>query len=227
MIHSLDGTLRYSPRDLVAYLEGDFAAWCDRMFAERGRAGGAGPAKLEWATPDEDEELELAARKGREHEQRWLLGLPGREPGLVEITWGDPCAAELTISAMRDAAPAIEDIAAVSPARRLSSANHGTAAIARDAPIGSPRTSTPATRPASTLTRASALRRTSPTLSARKLPEIDGFANAVGSENATSYSVVTGVVGSGATPSLCSQVGIGSSMSDVSGKIHVAPAIEP
>jgi hypothetical protein len=35
-----DGTLRYSPRDLIAYLEGDFAAWCDRMHVERRRAGG-------------------------------------------------------------------------------------------------------------------------------------------------------------------------------------------
>jgi hypothetical protein len=31
MIPLPDGTFRYSPRDLVAYLEGDFAAWCDRM----------------------------------------------------------------------------------------------------------------------------------------------------------------------------------------------------
>ena len=53
MIHSPDGTLRYSPRDLVAYLQGDFAAWCERMFAERGRAGGgASSAELERATPD-------------------------------------------------------------------------------------------------------------------------------------------------------------------------------
>ena len=66
-----DGTLRYSPRDLVAYLEGDFAAWCERMLAERQRAGGAGSAELEWATPDEgDEEAALAIRKGDEHEQR-------------------------------------------------------------------------------------------------------------------------------------------------------------
>jgi hypothetical protein len=75
MIHAPDGKLRFSPSDLVSYLEGDFAAWCDRMLAERGRARGAGPAELAWATPDEDEELDLAARKGLEHEQRWLVGL--------------------------------------------------------------------------------------------------------------------------------------------------------
>ena len=33
MIPLADGTFRYSPRDLVAYLEGDFAAWCERMRA--------------------------------------------------------------------------------------------------------------------------------------------------------------------------------------------------
>jgi hypothetical protein len=27
------GTRRYSPNDLIAYLEGDFAAWCERFQA--------------------------------------------------------------------------------------------------------------------------------------------------------------------------------------------------
>ena len=92
MIPLPDGTFRFSPRDLVAYLEGDFAAWCERMHAERGRAGGAGSAELEWATPDEgDEEAALAARKGEEHEQRYLGRAPGaRARDLVEITRDDP-----------------------------------------------------------------------------------------------------------------------------------------
>src|SRR3990172_4473422 len=107
MIHSPDGTLRYSPRDLIAYLEGDFAAWMDRMLAERGGARGAAPAELEWAAPDEDEESALAARKGLEHEHRWLGRLREREPGLVEIARDDPLGPELTFAAMRDGAPAI------------------------------------------------------------------------------------------------------------------------
>ncbi len=107
MIHSPDGSLRYSPRDLVAYLEGDFAAWCERMLAERGRAGGAGTAELEWATPDEDAERELAARKGEEHEHRYLLRLRLQEPGLVEIERNDPAAVERTLAAMDAGAPAI------------------------------------------------------------------------------------------------------------------------
>ena len=109
MIHASDGKLRFSPSDLVSYLEGDFAAWCDRMHAERGRTGGngAGSTELEWATPDEDEEPELAAKKGEEHEQRWLRGLQAREPGLVKIACGDPRAAELTLAAMGAGAPVI------------------------------------------------------------------------------------------------------------------------
>ena len=63
-----DGTLRYSPRDLISYLEGDFAAWCDRMYVERQRRATQGTAELDWATPDEnDPEAALAP---------WLDALP-------------------------------------------------------------------------------------------------------------------------------------------------------
>lgn len=103
-----DGTFRYAPRDLVAYLEGDFAAWCERMHAERGRAGGAGPAELEWVDPDEgDEERALAVRKGREHEQRFLQLLREQYPGMVEIVWDDPAGPELTLAAMQAGATVI------------------------------------------------------------------------------------------------------------------------
>ena len=108
MIHTADGSLRYSPRDLVAYLEGDFAAWCERMLAERGRAGGAGSAELEWVTPDEgDAEVALAARKGDEHELRYLRMLREREPGIVELAWKDPDGPELTLGAMQSGAKVI------------------------------------------------------------------------------------------------------------------------
>ena len=108
MIHGPDGKLRFSPRDLVSYLEGDFAAWCDRMQAERGRNGGASSSReLAWATPDEDEEASLAARKGREHEERYLARVRAEHAGLVEITFGDPAAPGLTLAAMTAGAPAI------------------------------------------------------------------------------------------------------------------------
>jgi len=108
MIHAPNGKLRFSPRDLVSYLEGDFAAWCDRMQVERGRNGGTSSSReLLWATPDEDEEARLAARKGREHEERYLARVRAEYAGLVEITYGDPAAPDLTLAAMTAGAPAI------------------------------------------------------------------------------------------------------------------------
>jgi predicted RecB family nuclease len=108
MIHAPDGKLRFAPRDLVSYLEGDFAAWCDRMQVERGRNGGsASSAELAWAIPDEDEEAKLAARKGREHEERYLVRVRAEHADLVEITYGDPCASELALAAMTAGASAI------------------------------------------------------------------------------------------------------------------------
>ena len=68
------------------------------------------------------------------------------------------------LDAMREAAATIGAIGAVSPTSSDSSANHGTAATTRGIGSGSPRTSTPAIRPASILTRASAFSRTSPPL---------------------------------------------------------------
>src|SRR5919112_1828280 len=102
MIPLPDGKFQYSPRDLVAYLEGDFAAWCERMFAERQRVGGAGSAELEWASPDEgDEELALAAKKGEEHELRYLALLRERYPDIVEIDRADPEGPSRTLAAMQ------------------------------------------------------------------------------------------------------------------------------
>jgi hypothetical protein len=102
MIHTADGSFRYSPSDLVAYLEGDFAAWCERMAAERWRAGGtAASTELEWATPDEDEESALAAQKGDEHERRFLLVMKERKPGLIEINRDDPTRSDRTLAAIR------------------------------------------------------------------------------------------------------------------------------
>src|SRR5207249_420296 len=109
MIPLPDGTLRFSPRDLVADLEGDFAAWCERMQAERACAGeAAGPHELEWVIPDEgDEEAALAARYGQEHELRYLRQVRDREPGLVEITRDDSTDETRTRTAMEAGAPVI------------------------------------------------------------------------------------------------------------------------
>jgi uncharacterized protein len=106
MDHTADGTLVYSPRDLVAYLEGDFAAWCERMQVERGRAGAAGSAELEWVIPDEDEERALVARMGQEHENRYVSAVRERYPELVEIFRSD-LSADHTLAALRAGAPVV------------------------------------------------------------------------------------------------------------------------
>ncbi len=103
-----DGSFRYSPHDLVAYLAGDFAAWCERMLAERQRAGGADSDQLHWATPDEgDEEAALAARKGNEHERRYLEHLREQYPTMVEVDRADPEGPTRTLGAMEAGIPVI------------------------------------------------------------------------------------------------------------------------
>jgi uncharacterized protein len=108
MIPIPDGTFRFSPRDLVAYLEGDFAAWCDRMQAERRRAGGAGSAELEWVQPDEgNPEAALAIQKGNEHELRYLAEVRERFPAILELDRADPAGPARTLAAMEAGVPVI------------------------------------------------------------------------------------------------------------------------
>ncbi len=107
MIYSANGSRLYSPRDLVSYLEGDFAAWCERMQAERGQNGGADSSELEWVAPDEDEEAALRARMGQEHEARYLQQVRAQYPKLVEIIYNDPAGADNTLAALRAGAPAV------------------------------------------------------------------------------------------------------------------------
>lgn len=102
-----DGTRRYAPKDLAAYLAGDFAAWCERLQAEGAPVPAEIAARVHEFRPDEDPEQELAARKGIEHEQRYLASLQERTPGLIEIQHKDPEAAAKTFAAMHAGAPVI------------------------------------------------------------------------------------------------------------------------
>jgi predicted RecB family nuclease len=107
-VHLLsDGTRRYSPKDLIAYLEGDFAAWCERLAAQGARLPAELLSEVGELRLDEDPQLDSAARKGAEHEARYLAALKGSTPGLVEIARNDPAGAEKTLAAMRAAAPVI------------------------------------------------------------------------------------------------------------------------
>ncbi|MEO5799944.1 MAG: TM0106 family RecB-like putative nuclease [Gemmatimonadales bacterium] len=105
-----DGSWQYSPKDLTAWLEGDFAAWCEREAAER-RGAGAGrsvPPSDSARQPDStDDELELAARYGIAHEQAHLERLWGQHPELVSIDSESKSRFEETVAAMRRGAPII------------------------------------------------------------------------------------------------------------------------
>jgi uncharacterized protein len=57
--------------------------------------------------PDEDEAAALAARKGQEHEERYLARVRESKPGLVEIARDEPGGVDRTLAAMREAVPAI------------------------------------------------------------------------------------------------------------------------
>ena len=102
-----DGSFRFSPRDLIAFLEGDFAAWCDRHHAEAVEHGGARNLYGLDFTPDQpDAEGELVIRRGLAHEAAHLEQLRANEPGLVEIARND-AAHDDTRTAMQVGAPII------------------------------------------------------------------------------------------------------------------------
>ncbi len=100
-----DGSWLYSPKDLISWLEGDFAAWCERLHAER-RASQA-DTDLPPQPDSPDDELELAVRYGLEHERAHLEVLRTRHPDLVEVSDKDPDRLASTVEAMRSGAAVI------------------------------------------------------------------------------------------------------------------------
>src|SRR6266480_627914 len=63
-----DRSLYFSPSDLITFLEGEFAAWMERAYAERRHDSGLRP-------DDADPEMELIRNKGMEHEASVLAKL--------------------------------------------------------------------------------------------------------------------------------------------------------
>ncbi len=99
-----DGTTLYSPSDLIAFLEGDFAAWMERRQAEQkaGRASLAFP----FAPDEADAERDLVARQGARHEAAVLAALRTRHGDCEEVPSGDD-SVERTLAAMRTGRPVI------------------------------------------------------------------------------------------------------------------------
>jgi predicted RecB family nuclease len=105
--------LVFSPRDLIAYLDGDFSAWMERRQFEidSGRAvtdgvNVHGVSDNEIGPDANDEETELVHRKGREHESAFFNKVRGENPGAIVIgESGDPLAN--TLAAMQSGAGVI------------------------------------------------------------------------------------------------------------------------
>ena len=92
------GNLVHSPHDLVAFLEGEFGSWMDRLYLIRGQLPAA--YTLPWdgltlaaLTPDAPtEDQELAAKRGSAHEAQYVQEIKGRDGDLVEIPHDDNAA---------------------------------------------------------------------------------------------------------------------------------------
>ncbi len=72
-------SLQFSPSDLITFLEGEFDAWMERAYAERGQQDASFPR------PDEDLERQLYREKGAEHEESILAKLEGLHGPAVRI----------------------------------------------------------------------------------------------------------------------------------------------
>ncbi len=95
-----DGTLHFSPSDLTVWLEGEFATWMDRFALEQPLSPGLAP-------DPEDPELALRARKGDEHEARYVARLRAEGRQVVEIPKRAPDSVAQTLAAMRAGAEII------------------------------------------------------------------------------------------------------------------------
>ena len=100
------GILVHSPHDLVAFLEGEFGSWMDRLYLIRDQLpetftlpwDGLPVAALTPDAPTEDQEL--AAKRGSAHEAQYVQEIKGQDDNLVEIPHDD-AAAQRTITEMK------------------------------------------------------------------------------------------------------------------------------
>ena len=103
-MHYINNEIRFSPSDLVKFMESEYSSWMDRWHMERkaGRHHQSVPLGFEYiegATCEPDkctEEQEIIAAKGIEHEKQFLESLPSDD--VAEIASGSN-----TIQATHDA----------------------------------------------------------------------------------------------------------------------------
>jgi predicted RecB family nuclease len=100
------GAVQYSPTDLIAFLEGDFAAWMERAAFERSQGRPVAEDAHALTVDADDPELALLQRAGLEHEERFLAQLRAQGRNVVEIPKGDGALAE-TQRAMESGAEVI------------------------------------------------------------------------------------------------------------------------
>ena len=99
MRRDTDDTLRFSPSDLITYLQGEFAAWMERAHAER-------PDDPAFPKSDPDDpEMALIRSKGLEHEAAVLQTLEARHGKAEQLSFGAP--ASDTLTAMQAGKPLI------------------------------------------------------------------------------------------------------------------------
>lgn len=104
MIRRPDSSFQFSPTDLVAFLEGEFAAWAERCYAEQQVGGSGGPRAI---VPDSDDaDTELMKRRGDEHEQRVLAAMKAQYGDAHAIARSAAAAAQ-TLTAMRAGHPLV------------------------------------------------------------------------------------------------------------------------
>jgi uncharacterized protein len=94
-----NGSIIYSPSDLVRYFASPFASWMDRCHLEN-------PGQF---PPDEEtDDQRLIAETGNQHESNVLAGLKSTVPGLVEIDSSDLATARVdTLAAFNASAPVV------------------------------------------------------------------------------------------------------------------------
>jgi uncharacterized protein len=116
-MREVGAVLQFSPSDLTAFLESEFASWMDRWYLERmAQPHVVTPTKSDVPQPlslsidcqpdEQDEETLLYAGKGIEHEKTFLEGLRSQGMQVIEIDQ-DGESARATLDAMKAGAELI------------------------------------------------------------------------------------------------------------------------